>query len=45
MDETPIIFENRRSGYSKINAREAIKALHIIFQLGVSRLTSRIHLS
>lgn len=38
MDETPILFENRRSGYSKINTREAIKALHIIFQLGVSRL-------
>jgi len=45
MDETPIIFENRRSGYSKINAREAIKALHIIFQLGLARLTGRIHLS
>ncbi len=43
MDETPIIFENRRSGYSKINTREAIKALHIIFQLGVARLTGRIH--
>ena len=39
MDETPISFENRRSGYSRINAREAIKALRIIFQLGVGRLT------
>jgi len=38
MDETPITFENRRSGYSKINMREAIKALQIIFQLGVGRL-------
>ena len=42
MDETPILFENRRSGYSKINTREAIKALHIIFQLGVARLTGRL---
>ena len=38
MDETPILFENRRSGYSKINTREAIKALQIIFQLGVDRI-------
>ena len=36
--ETPIIFENRRAGYSKINKMEAIKALQIIFELGVSRL-------
>ena len=36
--ETPIIFENRRSGYSKINGKEAIKALQIIFELGVGRL-------
>jgi dolichol-phosphate mannosyltransferase len=36
--ETPIIFENRRSGYSKINAGEAIKALQIIFELGVDRV-------
>ena len=35
--ETPIIFENRRSGYSKINAKEAVKALQIIFELGVDR--------
>ena len=35
--ETPILFENRRSGYSKINTREAIKALQIIFELGVDR--------
>ena len=41
MAETPILFENRRSGYSKINTREAIKALHIIFQLGVDRLVGR----
>jgi dolichol-phosphate mannosyltransferase len=36
--ETPILFENRRSGYSKINTREAIKALQIIFELGVDRV-------
>ncbi len=37
MGETPIIFENRRAGYSKINAKEAAKALQIIFELGVER--------
>ncbi|HEV3167677.1 MAG TPA: polyprenol monophosphomannose synthase [Isosphaeraceae bacterium] len=37
MGETPILFENRRSGYSKINKYEAIKALQIILQLGVAR--------
>ncbi len=36
--ETPIIFENRRAGYSKISAGEAIKALQIIAELGVDRL-------
>ena len=36
--ETPILFENRRSGYSKINTKEAIKALQIIAELGVDRL-------
>lgn len=36
--ETPILFENRRAGYSKINAGEAIKALQIIFELGVDRV-------
>lgn len=41
MGETPILFENRRSGYSKINKREAIAALQIIFLLGLSRLTGR----
>ncbi len=39
--ETPILFENRRSGTSKINLREAISALWILFQLGVSRLLRR----
>ena len=37
MGETPILFENRRSGVSKINQREAVAALAIIFQLGVAR--------
>ena len=36
--ETPIIFENRRAGYSKINKMEAVKALEIIARLGVARL-------
>jgi dolichol-phosphate mannosyltransferase len=36
--ETPILFENRRSGYSKISTKEAIKALQIIFELGVDRV-------
>ena len=41
MGETPIIFENRRAGYSKINKAEAIKALQIIAQLGLGRLLGR----
>jgi dolichol-phosphate mannosyltransferase len=40
--ETPIIFENRRSGTSKINMKEAVSALWILFQLGVARSTGRI---
>ena len=36
--ETPILFENRRSGVSKINRAEAFGALKIIFQLGMKRL-------
>jgi len=35
--ETPIVFENRRAGISKINKMEAVKALQIIAQLGVAR--------
>ncbi|MDE2505774.1 MAG: polyprenol monophosphomannose synthase [Planctomycetota bacterium] len=41
MGETPILFENRRSGYSKINTGEAVTALKIIFELGVMRLFGR----
>jgi dolichol-phosphate mannosyltransferase len=33
--ETPIVFENRRVGQSKINAKEAIKALWALFYVGV----------
>ncbi len=40
--ETPILFENRRAGVSKINKQEAIKALQIILQLGVDRALGRI---
>lgn len=43
--ETPITFMNRRSGYSKINAWEAVKALQIIAQLGLSRAFGRAGLS
>jgi dolichol-phosphate mannosyltransferase len=35
--ETPIVFEDRRSGTSKIDGREAREALRVIFRLGVSR--------
>jgi dolichol-phosphate mannosyltransferase len=38
MGETPILFENRRAGVSKINQREVIEALWIILQLGISRV-------
>ena len=39
MGETPILFENRRAGVSKINGREAVSALWILFRLGTARLT------
>ncbi len=38
MGETPIIFENRRAGLSKINRREAIEALWVILKLGLGRI-------
>jgi dolichol-phosphate mannosyltransferase len=41
MGETPILFENRRSGVSKISQREAAEALLVIFQLGMGRLFHR----
>ncbi|WP_165071620.1 polyprenol monophosphomannose synthase [Paludisphaera rhizosphaerae] len=40
--ETPILFENRRAGISKINSREAAMALWIIFRLGLGRLAGRV---
>jgi dolichol-phosphate mannosyltransferase len=40
--ETPILFENRRAGVSKINSREAATALWIIFRLGLGRLLGRV---
>ena len=36
--ETPILFENRRSGTSKINMKEAASALWIIMRLGLGRV-------
>jgi dolichol-phosphate mannosyltransferase len=44
MGETPILFENRRSGVSKINKREAVAALGTLFRLGVSRTLGRTRL-
>jgi dolichol-phosphate mannosyltransferase len=44
MGETPILFENRRAGFSKINKGEAVEALRIILQLGIDRLLGRTHL-
>ena len=41
MGETPILFENRRAGMSKINKGEAVKALQIILQLGIARACGR----
>lgn len=40
--ETPITFENRRAGASKINKSEAIKALTILLGLGIDRALGRI---
>ena len=42
MGETPILFENRRAGASKINGREAVSALWILLMLGTARLTGGI---
>ncbi|MEJ7637202.1 MAG: polyprenol monophosphomannose synthase [Singulisphaera sp.] len=39
--ETPILFENRRAGVTKINRYEAYMALKIILELGVDRLLGR----
>jgi dolichol-phosphate mannosyltransferase len=39
--ETPIIFENRRSGQSKLNKAEAVNALRILLGIGVDRVLGR----
>jgi dolichol-phosphate mannosyltransferase len=44
MGETPILFENRRAGYSKINKGEAVDALRIILRLGMDRVLGRAQL-
>lgn len=41
--ETPILFENRRAGVTKINKWEAYMALRIIAELGVARAIGRAH--
>lgn len=35
--ETPIVFEDRRAGASKINTAEVVRALEVILRLGLSR--------
>ncbi|MGP0063350.1 MAG: polyprenol monophosphomannose synthase [Isosphaeraceae bacterium] len=40
--ETPIVFKDRRAGVSKINMGEAMSALWILFQLGLSRQMGRL---
>ena len=42
MGETPILFENRRAGLSKINKGEAVEALRIILRLGIDRARGRV---
>jgi dolichol-phosphate mannosyltransferase len=41
MSETPIVFEDRRHGSSKINRAEAFAAIGILFRLGLRRLLGR----
>lgn len=40
-EEVPIVFEDRRYGSSKINWRESVTALWVIFRLGVANVFSR----
>jgi dolichol-phosphate mannosyltransferase len=40
-EETPITFEDRRFGTSKINWQESVWAVWIIFRLGLDRITRR----
>jgi len=39
MEETPIVFEDRRLGLSKINYKETLAALWVIFRLAIDNLT------
>lgn len=39
--ETPITFEDRRFGTSKIDWRESVSALWVIFRLAIDRITNR----
>src|SRR4029077_14693727 len=39
--ETPIRFENRRAGQSKLNKAEAVNALRILLGIGVDRVLGR----
>lgn len=39
MEETPIVFEDRRLGLSKINYKETLAALWVIFRLSIDNLT------
>lgn len=39
--EVPITFEDRRAGTSKINWKESVMALWILFRLAIDRLTGR----
>jgi dolichol-phosphate mannosyltransferase len=40
--ETPILFEDRRAGVSKINKAEAVRALAILMRIGADRALGRI---
>ena len=41
MGETPIIFENRRAGFSKVNPKEAIRSLSVILLVGLRAFFGR----
>lgn len=41
MAEIPILFEDRRYGVSKINLKECLTAVWVIFRLGIQRLLHR----
>jgi dolichol-phosphate mannosyltransferase len=36
--EAPIVFENRRAGASKVNLKEAVRSMAVIFRIGVQSL-------